>query len=242
MSALGGESLRLGEFGWAQIIAPIALLSIVFGNMVALTQQDPKRMLAWSGVAHTGYLLLALAAVGLTGSPAPLGAIVFYALAYVLATGGAFGALSFLARTGGVPARWSDLDGLGHRHPWLAACLSVFLLSSAGVPLTAGFIGKFLVFGSAISAAGPTASDGGIGLFLLIASVLGIAASVAGAWYYLRGVLHMYAREATPDTPEPQVTAGAKAVLVLAALATLYLGVFPGSAFEMAGLAALLVP
>ncbi|MFT5993490.1 MAG: NADH-quinone oxidoreductase subunit N, partial [Bradymonadia bacterium] len=226
--ALFDAELRMGPYGWVQVVFWISLLSMVLGNLVALTQTNVKRMLAFSSVAHAGYLMIAICAMGYGDGNIDFGSgIVFYSFAYTFGTIGAFGVLSWFGKRGEEAETFDDLNGLGFSHPWLGAVLTLFMLSSAGIPPAAGFIGKFMIFNSAVEAA-TKGSEAGIAgsnmLYVLV--VVGILTSVAGVAYYLRVLVHLYMKKPLREVPAiPQ--SGARLAIALCAIATIWFGVFP---------------
>lgn len=168
----GSAALPGWRPGWFSALALIAAVSMVFGNVTAIVQSSVRRLLAYSAIAHAGYMLLAFLACGNQG----LAPLLFYAITYALTTLGAFGVVSVVQdQTGG--DRLSDFAGLGRRAPVLSLCLLVFLLSLAGIPPLAGFIGKFYVFAAALG------GEPELGLLWLV--VLAIAMSAVSLYYYL---------------------------------------------------------
>jgi len=170
------------QAGWIKYLFYISIFTMFVGNLIAIGQQSLKRMLAASGIVHTGYLLIALVAVSskaFTGS-----VIAFYLAAYAAGTLGIFAALSYLGGAGEKRKTFEDFKGLAKVRPYSAAAISIFLLSMAGIPPTAGFMGKFYIITSAIDA-------GHIAL-----AVLGIVSSIISMWYYLRLIINMYFYEA----------------------------------------------
>jgi NADH-quinone oxidoreductase subunit N len=198
---------------WSQVVALLAVLSMLVGNLVALAQQDIKRMLAYSGIAHMGYLLLALVVVD-RGS---LGPVLVYLLGYVLMNAGAFALVTLLYDKANEQHLISDLAGWGYRFPVLGACLTVCMLSLGGIPPTVGFFGKYVVFLNAVS-------DRLIGL-----AVVGVLASLVGVFYYLRVVYVLYMK---PEVRQPvaglALDGWGRTAAVLAALGTLAFGLWPG--------------
>lgn len=196
---------------WSVVVAALAVLSMLVGNLLALAQRDIKRMLAYSGIAHMGYLLLALVVID-RGSLMP---VIVYLLAYVLMNAGAFTVVAMLYSRPGEQHLISDLSGYGYRYPLLGACLAICMLSLAGIPPTVGFLGKYLVFLNAVG-------DGLVGL-----AVLGVLASLIGVFYYLRViyVLYMKAEERQPEGLLLDVWG--RTAAVVAALGTLALGIWP---------------
>jgi NADH-quinone oxidoreductase subunit N len=198
---------------WTPIVAALAVLSIVVGSILAIAQKDVKRMLAYSSVAHAGFLLTGLTSANAVG----IRAAIFYLIAYAIMTLGAFGVVMMVGGSDERRTALADFAGLGRRSPGLAALMTVFLLSLAGIPPTAGFIAKVGVFSAAIDA-GNTA--------LVVVAVI---ASVAAAFFYLRVIVYMYMM--APEVAEDAVEGGAalpRAAAVVLAVGTLVLGVVPG--------------
>jgi NADH-quinone oxidoreductase subunit N len=205
--------------GWEPLIWISALLSMTIGNFAALTQDNLKRMLAYSSVAHAGYILVALAARSEIGTAAAM----FYLAAYALMNIGAFVVVIHLSGKGERHLRISDLAGLGRRQPVTAAMLTIFLLSLIGVPLTGGFFGKFYIFRAALQSN------------LVWLTVLGLLNSAVAAYYYLRllVVMYMYEPGEVADNLEP-LTPGLRAALILPAIGTIILGILPGAILTFA--------
>ncbi|HZP37753.1 MAG TPA: NADH-quinone oxidoreductase subunit N [Methylomirabilota bacterium] len=203
---------------WPMALWVMAVLTMTVGNVVALAQQNLKRMLAYSSIAHVGYMLVGVVAGGAIGN----GSVLFYLLVYTFTTAGAFGAIVVLERAGHEAVRLEDFGGLATRHPLLAAALSIFLLSLVGIPPTAGFVGKFYLFGAAVKA-------GDVWL-----AVIGVLNSAAAAYYYLRLIVYMYMREpeGAPTVMAPSFS-GALA-LAVALWGVVQLGVAPGPLFDLA--------
>jgi len=212
---------------WAGIVWASALATMVIGNFAALLQSNIKRLLAYSSIAHAGYVMVAVAAHSSVGAAAAM----FYLAAYIFMNVGAFAVVSYFARQGERYVQVEDLTGLAWRQPAVAALLSLFLLSLIGVPLTGGFFGKFYVFKAALEA----------GLVWL--TVLGLLNSAVAAYYYLRILVVMYMREPAEATADLTAPPGAvKAALWASALGTLFLGIFPSGVLEFASAAAVLKP
>jgi NADH-quinone oxidoreductase subunit N len=203
------------------LIAILAAATMIFGNLGALSQSNIKRMLAYSSIAHAGYLLTGLVADPRRGGPA----VLFYLVAYSAVNLGAFGVLAALSRSGSEPLSLNDISGLGVKRPAAAACLTLFLISLAGVPISAGFAGKFYLFGAAV----------GAGYASL--AVLGMVMSVVSAYYYLRVVVYMYMREVPEDDPWARVSWGSALALGTCALVVLGFGLFPDRLLGLATLA-----
>lgn len=214
------EAVVLGAPGtavkWSGVVAVLSVLSMLVGNLLALVQSDIKRMLAYSGIAHMGYLLLAF----VTLDRASLAPVIVYLLAYVLMNAGAFTVVTLLYNRAGEHHLIDELSGWGYRYPLLGACLAVCMLSLGGIPPTVGFIGKYVVFLNAVG-------DGLIGL-----AILGVLASLIGVFYYLRVVyvLYMQAEERQPEGL--LIDVWGRAAAVLAALGTLVLGLWPGGILQ----------
>jgi NADH-quinone oxidoreductase subunit N len=196
---------------WRPALAVLALLTMVVGNLGALAQTNVKRMLAYSSVAHAGYLLTALVAPAGQGAEA----VLFYLVTYAAVNLGGFGAIAALARDGREPLSLTDLAGLAQRRPLLAAALTLFLISLTGVPVSGGFVGKFYLFSAAVNA-------GYVGLALV-----GVLASVISAYYYLRVVVAMYMRDPVGEDSWSPVGALPATALAASSLVVLFLGVYP---------------
>src|SRR6266567_3531103 len=195
-----------------------AALSMTLGNIGALVQNNVKRLLAYSSIAHAGYLLVAFAATPGLGTSA----VMFYTAAYAAMNVGAFAVVTHFANAGEKYLTLEDYAGLGRRSPMLAATLTFFLMSLIGIPITGGFFGKFYIFSAALK-------SNLVGL-----TIIGLINSAVGAYYYLRVIVMMYMRQPrgeVPVTPTPPTTGLAIAVCVLA---TLYLGVLPGQVLDYA--------
>ena len=193
----------------------MAILTMCVGNFVAIVQNNIKRMLAYSSIAHAGYALVGLAA-------GDWRSVAFYMLCYVVINIGAFGIIELLARKGDKRTEIADYAGIGFKSLGLASALSLFLLSLAGIPLTAGFMSKLLVFKSAWSM-GATNE-----LFYYLV-VIGVINSAISWYYYLRIIVVMFFSETATDYKAPRLSRSLAAALVLALLGTLYLGVMPGN-------------
>ncbi|MGA9147463.1 MAG: NADH-quinone oxidoreductase subunit NuoN [Candidatus Nanopelagicales bacterium] len=219
--ALGG--LR---WDWRPMFWVIAILTMFVGVIIALTQTDVKRMLAYSSVAHAGFLLIAVIATNEQG----LGGAMFYLLAYGVATIGAFGVVSLVRDSTGEATHLSSWAGLGKRSPWVAGAFTVFLLSFAGIPLTAGFIGKFAVFEAGVA--------GGAG-WLVVAAVL---ASAIAVFFYGRVIVIMFFTEPQADGPTVVIPSSFTAIAIAAGLAlTIVLGIIPQPFLDLAEKASIFV-
>jgi NADH-quinone oxidoreductase subunit N len=204
--------------GVAWLIWIAAALSMTLGNLGALVQDNVKRLLAYSSIAHAGYLLVAFAALPDNGIPAAM----FYAASYAAMNVGAFAVVSHFASAGERYVTLEDYAGLGRRSPLLAATLTIFLLSLIGIPITGGFFAKFYVFAAALQA----------NLVGLV--IIGVLNSAVGAYYYLRIIVMMYMREPREDALVSPVPVALGAALAISLLATIYLGILPGKVLEYA--------
>jgi NADH-quinone oxidoreductase subunit N len=195
-----------------------AALSMTLGNVGALVQNNVKRLLAYSSIAHAGYLLMAFAAAPALGTSA----VMFYTAAYAAMNVGAFAVVSHFANAGERYVTLEDYEGLGRTSRLLAATLTVFLLSLIGIPMTGGFFAKFYVFSAAIKAN------------LIWLTIIGVINSGVGAYYYLRIIVMMYMREPRKPVPVTPVPLAARLALAVCIIATLYLGLFPGRVLQYA--------
>jgi NADH-quinone oxidoreductase subunit N len=215
---------------WPLVLA-VSILTMTVGNVMALWQNDFRRLLAYSAVAHAGYMLIALA-VGLAAGGASshwngIGALWFYLAAYAVATIGAFAVLEHLGRPDGRLDAVDELAGLGRTRPAAAAVLAVCVFSLAGVPPLAGFWGKLLVFGSALNVGAAAYAAGSLRWWFVGAAIIGVLNAAVAAAYYLRIVAVMYFR--TPlATPRAQGGAGAWWAAVTCALLVVGIGLYPG--------------
>lgn len=202
---------------WVPALAVIAALTLIVGNVVAITQSNIKRMLGYSSIAHAGYIMIAVAAS--FDSPDGVSAALFYMFAYLFTNLGAFAVVIAMEHRLGEGVMLDDYKGLARRSPWIALAMAYFMLSLTGVPPTGGFSGKFFVFRAAIEAN------------LTWLAVIGVLTSVVSGFYYLRVVylMYMYEGEAEVKAELPLRTA-----VAFTALATLLLGILPGWGFEIA--------
>ena len=209
---------------WEPMVWGCALATMIVGNFAALQQSNIKRMLAYSSIAHAGYVLVAVTAHSETGSAAAM----FYLAAYAFTNLGAFAVVTYFARKGEKYVAIDDFAGLSQRQPAMAAMLTIFLLSLIGVPLTAGFFGKFYIFKAALDAN------------LTWLTVLGLLNSAVAAYYYLRLLVVMYFKD-PGDSVENLEPAGLSLQIAVyaSALGTLLLGIFPGWVLDIARKSAL---
>jgi len=207
---------------WQQMLLILAVASMALGNLAAIAQTNLKRMLAYSGIAQLGFMLLGFVPTVVAGNTVSAGngygSALFYIITYVLTTVGTFGLIMFLARPGFESEQINDLAGLGKRSPAMAAVMAVFMFSLAGIPPTVGFYAKLAVLQSLITTNSP---------FLLQIAVVAVLLSLVGAFYYLRVVKVMYFDEPTDTHPVPE-GGGARTLLSVNALAVLGLGILPG--------------
>lgn len=199
------------------IFTIIALASMFAGNLLALLQKNVKRILAYSSISHLGYLLVTLLAGGTTA----VIAAAFYLTAYFITTLGAFGVVAMLSNRNGDADSMDTYHGLAWRRPWLAGTFTVMLLSLAGIPLTAGFVGKFYVVAAGV----------GSTLWLLIAAL--VINSVIGLFYYLRIIIALYSLPGEKQTKYPLQSFSGSAALVWLTLLLVGLGVYPGPVIEI---------
>ena len=204
---------------WAAVLWPIAAATMIVGTVVGVAQTNVKRMLAYSSIAHGGYLLLAL----VSGNDIGKGAVLFYLLTYAVTNLGAFGVIVLLEDHDRPNDRVSDYAGLWNEHPALAALMTIFLLSLGGFPPMAGFIAKWYVFSAAVKA----------GYTWL--AIIGVLTSVVSVFFYLRIVVMMYMTPSGESMARvPAVPKIAGAALVVSALAIFYLGILPARVLDWA--------
>ena len=209
----------------------LAVLTMFAGNLGALVQTNVKRLLAYSSIAHAGYILVAFAAVstmatsdtsGELGAVPAYAAILFYLLSYALVKVGAF---TIVSQLGGKDEKYVTLEdyaGLSQRHPWAAAALSLFLLSLLGLPVTAGFFGKFYIFKAAVNS------------HLIWLAILMAVNSIIGSYYYLKVIVAMYMREPAEDSAATiAFPTAVNVVLLISAIGTVYFGLFPNQALRL---------
>ena len=204
---------------WVGTLVVMAVLTMTLGNVVAIVQNNVKRLLAYSSIAHAGYALVGFVAAGAATDPAQrslaLTGVVFYLLTYAVMNIGAFAVVQLIARSGDRRTAIEDYRGIGFQSPVLAFSLSLFMLSLLGMPLTAGFIGKVMVFGPAI--------DKYYGLV-----IVGVLNTAVSAYYYLRLIIVMFFGERSMAWSAPKIPASVAVALVITVLGVLYLGIFPG--------------
>ncbi len=213
ITAFGGAAKE-----WSVFFMVLAIATMLLGNVVALVQTNVKRMLAYSSIAHAGYMLTGLAALGWSRNAFPAMGILVYLAAYTFMNLGAFGVLAYLKTQGPETFDYSlgKMAGLGRRSPWAGVLLSLFLLSLTGIPGTAGFIGKFWVFGGVVLA----------DLWWL--AVIGVLLSAVAAYFYLRVIIYMFFKEPEQEIVIRRPLSGGMAVaLAVCAVATVVIGILP---------------
>ena len=198
---------------WTQLLWVFAVATMVVGNVVAIAQSNIKRLLAYSSIAHAGYVVVAMVASSDLGTSS----VLFYLLVYTFMNLGAFGVVLALGHQEEEVLMIDDFAGLGRRAPALAAAMALFMFALAGIPPTAGFVGKFYIFSAAVQ-------SGYVGL-----AVIGVMTSLVSVYYYLRVVVVMYMREQEGEIPLAPQSVPANVALMIAAAATLALGLFPNA-------------
>ncbi|MCL5125505.1 MAG: NADH-quinone oxidoreductase subunit N [Deltaproteobacteria bacterium] len=212
------ECFGSAQITWGHILWVLAVLTMILGNMAAIVQNNIKRMLAYSSIAHAGYILVGMVA----GTASGAAGVLYYLLAYIFTNLGAFAVVTMVGRKGEANVYLDDYRGLGKSHPTLALAMSIFLFSLAGIPPTAGFIGKFTIFSAAISA----------GYVWLV--IIGVLTSAASVFYYFRVIMKMY-MEAPEVEPERLSFSPSMAfALSITVMAVLYIGIFPTTYLNLA--------
>ena len=199
--------------GWALLLGVVAAITIVWGNLAALTQQNTKRLLAYSSIAHAGYTLTGLVAGNQTGYTG----FIIYMVVYTLTNLGVFGCIIALRRRGIVGDRLEDLNGLMKKAPGLTVMMTIFLLSLGGIPATAGFIGKFYLFAGLIESGSP---------WLVRLAILAVLMSVVSLYYYIRFIRAMYIEAETEPQPV-RMAAPLRVAMVAAAVLVVFIGIYP---------------
>jgi NADH-quinone oxidoreductase subunit N len=226
------EALGPMKADWLPVIVVLAALTMTLGNLVALTQDNVKRMLAYSSIAHTGYMLVGLAAFA--GATLPeqrssgISALLFYGAAYAFMNLGAFAVIAALQKRAGVTSQLSTFSGLIRKEPALTFLMLLFLLSLVGIPPTAGFFGKVLIIQSAVQ----------VGGWVGALAVLVVLNAAVAAFYYLRVVVYMFVRDPVSDVPAPRHGILLWGGLAAATVLTILLGAFPGLILGIVGDAA----
>lgn len=210
---------------WWGLLAILAVASMIVGNLVATAQRDLKRMLAYSGIAQVGYMMIAV----LSLKEDAVAAVSIYAITYALMNIGAFGVVSLLAKSQNEPQTLNDIAGLGFRRPFYGLALSLFMFSLAGLPPTAGFISKFYVFKVAIESGHTTVA------------LIGILTSIVSVFYYLRVVYYLYMKEGDESVPLLQSGVMGACALAISMIGILAIGLYPSPLFTSAARAAALL-
>ncbi len=210
-------TLQSLSYDWVPVVATLAALTIILGNLAAIIQANIKRMLAYSSIAHAGYMMMGVAAHNNRG----LAGLLFYMFAYALTNLGAFAVLTTMARREGEDLSFAPYAGLGKRRPWLAAAMALFMFSLTGIPPTGGFVGKYYIFWATVEAN------------LAWLAVLGVLTSLVSAYFYLRVVVAMFFTDSSHDAPARLHPSLATAVL-LTAIGTVVLGLWPDPLLELA--------
>ena len=220
--AVAGSANVAGQLhnSWLGALTILAIATMTLGNVVAIAQNNVKRMLAYSSIAHAGYAVVGFIAAGAASDiqkrNEAIAAVIFYLLTYAVMNLGAFAVVQVIGRADDRRTEVEDYSGIGFQSPWLAFSLSLFLLSLLGMPLTAGFIGKVMVFRSALDE----------GYYTLV--VIGVLNTAISAYYYLRLIIVMFFRERSTVWQAPRIPASVGVALAITILGVLYLGLFPG--------------
>lgn len=206
--------------GWITAISVLAILTMIVGNVAAIMQNNVKRMLAYSSIAHAGYALVGFVGAGLASNAAArdaaIASVAFYLLTYAVTNLGAFTVVTILAEKNDRRTEFEDYNGIGFRSPLLSFSLSLFMLSLLGLPLTAGFIGKVLVFRPALEAGNTLVT------VMVVAAVVNTAIS---AYYYLRMIVVMFFKERASDWSPPKLSTAMAVALIISIVGVLYLGI-----------------
>ena len=223
LTCFGDKASMSWSSGWPPALAWIAVITMTIANLVAGQQESVKRMLAYSSIAHAGYLLVGVVAC-MHNQSQGVSSVLFYLLTYTVSTAGAFGALIYCGSRGKEAVTFEDLAGIGRRHPPAALAFSLFLISLAGLPPTAGFFGKWFIFRAAIDS----------GFYAL--TVVAFLNSVIAVYYYLRVMVFMYMREPAAGAPiaTPMRSGYVTAALLLSAILVVLLGIVPSQSLDMA--------
>ncbi len=223
----GAQASGLLHESWITALAVMAILTMTIGNIAAIVQNNVKRMLAYSSIAHAGYALVGFIGAGVAATAAKrdeaVASVAFYMLTYAVTNLGAMAIVTLLAQKNDRRCEFEDYNGIGFKSPVLAFSLSLFMLSLLGLPLTAGFMGKVMVFRPALEA-------GNVLLVTLV--VVAVVNTAISAYYYLRLIVVMFFRERTTDWTAPRIPNALTAVLIITILGVFYFGIFGGSVIE----------
>ena len=200
------------QWSWSPLLSAIAIITMLFGSLVAIAQRDVKRMLAYSSIAHAGFLLAGVIALNKAG----LDASIFYLFAYGVATVGAFAIVTLVRDANGEVTDLNRWKGLGKRSPWIAATFAGFLLAFAGIPLTSGFIGKFSIFSAAYE-------NGAKGVV-----IAGVLSSAIAAFFYIRVIVLMFFTDPVQDSTSVEIPSSLTRIAIIFSIAlTMALGIYP---------------
>lgn len=213
-------SLESMQVEWTSMLWILAVLTMIVGNVIAIYQDNIKRMLAYSSIAHAGYAMVGRAAANEVG----LSGILFYMLAYTFMNMGAFAVLVLAGKKGEENLTLEGFSGFGYRRPFLGVAMTIFLFSLMGIPPTAGFAGKFYIFAGALKAD------------LVWLAVIGVLNSAVSLYYYLRVMVYMYFRDPSEDFGWVKMNVATTASIILAIVGVLLLGILPGPVMELAKL------
>lgn len=223
----GAQAAGYLHYSWMTALSIMAILTMTVGNVAAIMQNNVKRMLAYSSIAHAGYALVGFLGAGAAttdaGRDQAIAAVALYMLTYAVTNLGAFAIITLVGQRNDRRTEFDDYNGIGFRSPVLAFSLSLFMLSLLGLPLTAGFIGKVMVFRPALEAGNSLLT------LVVVAAVINTAIS---AYYYLRLIVVMFFKERTTDWVDPKIPVGVAAALVIAICGVFYLGIFSDSIIE----------
>jgi len=211
-------SFPLDQVNWAPALWILAVLTMTVGNLIALVQTNIKRMLAYSSIAHAGYMIVGL----VSGNSLGNSSILYYLLSYVLMKIGAFGAVISLGSSQGEKDEIKDFMGIAHERPFLAMVMTIFLLSLIGIPPTSGFVGKFYIFSAAVKA-------DYIGL-----AIIGVLNSILSIYYYIRVIVFMYMEKASERISTPSFRPALNLSLAIAAIGIFLIGIFPAKYLHFA--------
>jgi NADH-quinone oxidoreductase subunit N len=220
-STLAGDAANNipGVPGWAVLLGVVAAITMVWGNLAALTQNNTKRLLAYSSISHAGYTLLGLVA----GNERGYTGFIIYLFIYTIMNLGVFGCIIALRRRGIAGDRMEDFNGLMRKAPWLTVMMTIFLLSLGGIPPTAGFIGKLYLFMGLIETGNP---------WMVRLAILAVLMSAVSLYYYIRFIRAMYIEPESEPQPV-RVAASLQAALAVAVLLVMFIGVYPQPLIRM---------
>ena len=223
----GAQTSAFLHESWITVLSVMAMLTMTLGNVAAIMQNNVKRMLAYSSIAHAGYALVGFIGSGMaqsaSGRDAAIAAVAFYMLTYAVTNLGAFAIVTLLAEKNDRRTEFEDYNGIGFKSPVIAFTLGLFMLSLLGLPLTAGFMGKVLVFRPALEAGNS---------LLTILVIVAVVNTAISAYYYLRLIVVMFFRERTTDWFAPRIPVGLAVVLLITVLGVFYFGLFSNGVIE----------